>query len=113
MKNINIVVIALYQIACMILVVFWVYLLSKQFIDNKDSTEVTYKKFGSNVKNEVEYPTFSICTPGKVNFHPLVHTPLYQELYNHTVCQYPSNPSHDPAHHWCEMGLYQMRLRGE
>ena len=113
MKNINIVVIALYQIACISLVVFWVYLLSKQFIDNKDSTEVTYKKFGSNVKNEVEYPTFSICTPGKVNFYPLVDTPLYQELYNHSACQDPSHPSYDSVHHWCEIGLYQKMLRGE
>ena len=92
---------------------FWLYRLTKQFTDNKDLTEITYKKFSLNDRSDVDYLTFSIFTPGKVSFHPLLHTPLYQELYNHTVCQYPSNPSHDPAHHWCEMGLCQMMLRGE
>lgn len=113
MYNINSVLIFLYQTTCTTLVVFWVYRLTKQLTDNKDSTEMTYKKFGLNDRSDADYSTFSSCTPGKVILHPLVHTPLYQELYNHTVCQDPSNPSYHPSHYWCEMGLYQKMLRGE
>ena len=113
MYNINSVLILLYQIACTILVVFWPYQLTKQFTYNKDSTEITYKKFGLNDRRDVGYSTFSICNPGKVNFQPLVHTPFYQELYTHTACQDPSNPSYDPSHYWCEMGLYQKIFRGK
>ena len=38
-------------------------------------------------------------------FYPLVHTKLYQELYDHQVCQEP--------HHWCEIFLYQEMLLGK
>ena len=58
MYNIYSVLIFLYQTACTILVVVWLYRLTKQFTDNKDSTEIAYEKFGLNDRSDVDYSTF-------------------------------------------------------
>ena len=98
-----------YLIICIVLCVFMIYLIINQFSGNKDSSEVSYRKFKEEQGKNIGYPVFSICTPG-VNgaiFYPLVHTELYPKLYNHSECTKPGI-----THHWCEISLYQNMLLG-
>ena len=97
-----------YYLVCYALWGYLVYLLTKQYIDNKDSTQLSYKKFQSSDDGYVVYPTFSVCTPSKAIYYPLVHTELYNELYDHPICQKPN-----VTHQWCEIGLYQKMLLGK
>ena len=99
----------LYQLACFILWAYMVYLMSKQYIDNKDSSQLAYKKFESSDNGYDTYPTFSICTLGADGsiFYPLVDTELYNELYDHPECQKPKT-----THPSCEISLYQRMLLG-
>ena len=100
-----------YHIICFFFCVWLIFLIVNQFSGNKDSSEVSYKKFSSTSKDEeIEYPTFSICTPGAHGaiFYPLVHKELYNDLYKHEECTKPG-----VTHHWCEIGLYQKMLLGQ
>ena len=98
-----------YQILCFAFCVFMIHLIVDQFSGNKDSSEVSYKKFRKEEDEKIEYPTFSVCTPGVHGaiFSPLVHTQIYNKLYKHPECTKPGI-----IHHWCEMGLYQKMLLG-
>ena len=98
-----------YHIICIIFCVFVIYMLINQFSGNKDSSEVSYKKFADAEDEKISYPTFSICTPGVYGsiFSPLFETELYYILKNHSEClESGSTPP------WCEIGLYQNMLLG-
>ena len=99
-----------YQICCFAICVFMIYLVVDQFSGNKDSSEVSYKKFALEGEEKIKYPTFSICTPGVHGaiFYPLVHTEIYDKLHEHAECQKPG-----AVRHWCEIGLYQKMLLGK
>ena len=111
MIKVQFVLITVYQLICFVVWGYMVYLMCEQYIQNKDSSEMAYKKFGLDDDYDV-YPTFSICFVGQAGatFYPLVHDKkFYNELYLHPVCAPPAKVTH----HWCEIGLYQNMLLGK
>ena len=86
--------------------------MSDQYVANKDSAEVSYKKFELHPNHDQQYPTFSLCFLGSMGtqFFPLtLHQPLYDELYYHPSCQRPGAKNHT----WCEISLYQSMMLGK
>ena len=99
-----------YQICCLAFCAFVIHLIVDQFLGNKDSSEVSYKKFTIEEDEKIEYPTFSVCAQG-VNgaiFEQLVYTEIYDKLYKHPECTKPG-----VTHRGCEIGLYQKMLLGK
>ena len=98
-----------YHIICVTVCALVIYILINQFSGNKDSSEVSYKKFTAAEDDNIGYPTFSICTPGVYGaiFYPLFETELYHVLNNHSECL---ESGITPP--WCEIKLYQNMLLG-
>ena len=99
---------------CIIQCCLMISVIINQFSWNKDSSEISYKKFRKE-NEQINYPTFSICTPGVDGsiFYPLVFTDLYHVLYKYAENNTPNiNFCQENIHHWCEIDLYQRMLLG-
>ena len=103
-----------YLSICIIQCGLMISVIVNQFSWNKDSSEISYKKFRKE-NEQINYPTFSICTPGVDGaiFYPLVFTDLYHVLYKYAENTTPNiNFCKENIHHWCEIDLYQRMLLG-